>query len=344
MLALSVTGQCNLACVYCYACEHDNNLMTVDTAIKAVDLAAQSSENFVLQFTGGEPLLNFPCIKEVIGYIKVNKINCLMQLQTNGTLLTREIAEYLYENGCGIGISLDGRPAINDQMRKFSSGEGATTEIIKGFNLLRDMGIGCGVTCVVSADNVEHLAGIVDMAFYLGNIKRLGFDLLRGQGRGTKVLPADAQKVNKALNETYQKAQSFKQQTGFDLIFSQLERVKVLQQNKTACFGHCYAMNGQAAFVDAKGDVYACSSFVGESEFYLGNVFIGIQQDNLRKIATKIKESMSFCFSCQDFSLCGGGCYARWYGANVVGAYAAECELKKVSIKCFTSNYLKIDI
>ena len=338
MLALSVTGQCNLACVYCYAFEHNKNMMSVDTALKAVDLAAQSQERFVLQFTGGEPLLNFPCVKAVIAYVKANKINCAMQLQTNGTVLTHEIAEYLYTNGCGIGISLDGRPAINDKMRKLSDGKGATNEILKGFAVLQEMGLGCGVTCVVSEDNVDSLSGIVDMAVYLGNVKRLGFDLLRGQGRGTKVLPASAQKVSKAIQETYEKAALFRQQIGFELQFSQLERVKVLQQNAMECFGHCYAMNGQAAFVDAQGNIYACSSFVGDKEFYLGNVESGIVQEKRQKIAEKIKASMQFCFSCEEFPLCGGGCYARWYGSNTDGAYATECALKKASIQWFKEH------
>ena len=54
MLVLSLTGQCNFACKYCYAAEHDGSMLKVDDAIKAVDLAAVSGEKFVIQFSGGE--------------------------------------------------------------------------------------------------------------------------------------------------------------------------------------------------------------------------------------------------------------------------------------------------
>ena len=49
MLVLSLTGQCNFACKYCYAAEHDGSMLKVDDAIKAVNLAAGSGEKFVIQ-------------------------------------------------------------------------------------------------------------------------------------------------------------------------------------------------------------------------------------------------------------------------------------------------------
>ena len=70
MLALAVTGRCNFACRYCYAAPLDAQDMSIDTAFKALKLAAQSGENFVLQFTGGEPLLNFPVIKKIAMQVK----------------------------------------------------------------------------------------------------------------------------------------------------------------------------------------------------------------------------------------------------------------------------------
>ena len=64
MLVLSLTGSCNFACRYCYASEHDRSKMTIDTAIKALKLTSEMDDKFVLQFTGGEPLLNYECLKQ----------------------------------------------------------------------------------------------------------------------------------------------------------------------------------------------------------------------------------------------------------------------------------------
>ncbi|WP_425060022.1 radical SAM protein [Sporomusa carbonis] len=66
MLILSLTGQCNFACKYCYAHEHPQDRMSLATAVKAVDLAAGSGKPFVLQFSGGEPLLAFDVMQDVI--------------------------------------------------------------------------------------------------------------------------------------------------------------------------------------------------------------------------------------------------------------------------------------
>lgn len=92
-------------------------------------------------------------------------------------------------------------------------------------------------------------------------------------------------------------------------------------------------MNGEAAFVDAKGDIYACSSLVGNNDFYLGNVFTGIEETLLEKTKTFIRESMQFCCDCDDFKQCGGGCFARWFGCEDKAAYGAECAMKRESIK-----------
>ena len=53
MLVLSLTGQCNFACRYCYAAEHDRSMMSPETALAAVKLAADGGERFVIQFSGG---------------------------------------------------------------------------------------------------------------------------------------------------------------------------------------------------------------------------------------------------------------------------------------------------
>lgn len=73
MLVLSLTGQCNFACRYCYAAEHDRSMMSPETALAAVRLAADGGERFVIQFSGGEPLLNFDCLKAVVDYVHQEK-------------------------------------------------------------------------------------------------------------------------------------------------------------------------------------------------------------------------------------------------------------------------------
>lgn len=332
MLVLSLTGDCNFSCVYCYAAQHDRRAMCLETAFKAVDLAAASGEKFVLQFSGGEPLLNFAVLKEVVLYVEKNNILAVLQMQTNASLLTKEIAAFLVEHKVGIGISLDGGPRVNDQLRLLKSGRGATAEIVKGITLLRKMGIAVGVTCVVTKMNVDDLPEIINMVYYLGNVRKIGFDLLRGQGRGANLQAPDWAAVERAMQKTYETAAQFTSLTGVRLQFAQVERVQNLKKGSSADFGHCYAMNGEAVFVDAAGELYACSSLIGNPDFHIGNVQTGIETEKQAKIAKGIKANMMFCRECRDFQLCGGGCFARWYGSGQKTAYEAECALKRVSI------------
>ena len=90
MLVLSLTGLCNFDCKYCYAAEHDGSMLKVDDAIKAVNLAAGSGEKFVIQFSGGEPLLNFECLKAAVKYVQDNNLPAVLQIQTNGSLMRSE--------------------------------------------------------------------------------------------------------------------------------------------------------------------------------------------------------------------------------------------------------------
>lgn len=332
MLVLSLTGQCNFACKYCYASEHNEGKMSEATAIMAVKLAAQSGEKFVIQFSGGEPLLNFECLKAVVSYVQQNSLPAVMQIQTNGSLLTDDIARYLFKNKVAIGVSLDGRPKVNDKLRLTKTGEGATDSVLQGLEVLKRNNIAAGITCVVTDENVSELAGIVEFAYFIGNIRRIGFDLLRGQGRGSSLQPPSEVAMLQAMEQVYERGKQLARLTGYKIHFAQQERVKILCADSSHEFGHCYAMNGEAAFVDAKGDIYACSSLVGHSDFYIGNVAEGLEILLVKKVQEQIRDSMDFCKKCDDFKLCGGGCFARWYGSGVKEAYLSECALKRASI------------
>ena len=329
MLALAVTGRCNFACRYCYAAPLDAQDMSIDTAFKALKLAAQSGENFVLQFTGGEPLLNFPVIKKIAMQVIAQKLPAKMQIQTNCSLMTDGIADFLYEHKIAIGVSLDGRPGVNDFQRIYKDGTGTSQDIVKGLEILKRRNIAVGITCVVTDENVKQLESIIEFAHFLGNVRRIGFDVLRYQGRGCSLKMPCGDDVKNAMQRVINKNDYLQKLTGIKIKLSQQERAIVQKSISYAYdFGHCYAMNGQAAFVAADGSIYACSSFMGEPDFYIGNVEKGIDSLAVNDLKNKIKQSMRFCIDCREFKACGGGCYARWYGSGQATNCSAECALK----------------
>ena len=334
-LVLSLTGQCNFACRYCYAAEHNKEMMSVETALAAVKMAVSSlpeGEKFIIQFSGGEPLLNFKVLHAVVSYVYENKVPAVLQIQTNGSLLSDQIAKYLFKNKVAIGVSLDGKPKVNDKLRLNKDGKGATEQILQGLEVLKRNNIACGITCVVTADNVNNLAGIVEMAYFLGNVRRIGFDLLRGQGRGSGLVPPTEIEMAQAMEQVYLRNKLLSKMVGYEIKIAQQERAKLVCTEECREFGHCYAMNGEASFVEASGKIYACSSLIGDEEFYLGNVQDGLDVALVNKVSSKISKSMSFCKECSDFRQCGGGCFARWYGSGEQVAYKSECALKRSAI------------
>ena len=225
MLVLTLTGRCNFACRYCYASDVDAVDMDEETAVEAVMMAGASGERFLLQFSGGEPLLRFPLIRKLVHVVEENHFNAQMQIQTNGSLLTRDIGRFLYDHGVGIGISCDGRPSVMDRTRPVKDGSSSSKAAARGFRHLAEEGIGTGITCVVTDDMVNDLPGIADMAHFYGNVHQVGFDILREQGRGETLHEPSARDMEKALEAVYNRMAMLEKVTGRHIHFTQEDRV-----------------------------------------------------------------------------------------------------------------------
>lgn len=322
-LVLSLTGDCNFACAYCYASNLQPVAMTWDTAKAAIDLvvAHNRGQPFILQLSGGEPLLNWPCIEKILAYVKNQGLSLRLQLQSNGSLLTKEQALALYRDRVALGFSLDGGPAVNDGLRRVKAGGSATKATVKALELLKELGIGCGLTCVVSKSNVEALPDFLAFAYYLGNVRRIGFDLLRSQGRGSLVEAASPQSVAVAMEQVKAYNLRLSRLFGYTIILSQQEKSSCQQH-----FGHCAAITGAGLFVAPEGAIYGCASFMGNQEYRLGHVKSGLEAGLQQQVATRITEQMAYCRGCSSFAACGGGCVARWQQGRLA---LEECALKQ---------------
>lgn len=330
-LVLSLTGTCNYACKYCYASGHPKESMPVETALKAVDMAGKIGQPFILQFTGGEPLLAFSVIQAVIERVETKQYNAVLQLQTNASLITEDIADYLKAHKVAIGVSLDGRPRVNDSLRIMKNGNSASRATIRGIRILASRNIPIGLTCVVTADNVKTLPGIVQMAYFLGNVRQIGFDLLRCQGRGGSLSPASSEDVAAAIAQCFELAQKLEKQTGVHIRFSQLEKIRKIVSGKACVFGQCYAMRGEEGYVTSKGEIYACSSLVDNPEFLIGDVRQGIDTEKALQAGAIIAKAMRVCNRCPQLATCGGGCFTRWWGRD--GKADEECAMQQTFSK-----------
>jgi len=152
-LGLEITEGCNLRCRYCvYNNENKENRnhgfrqMTREIALKAIDFLAKNSlksKSVALGFYGGEPLLNFPIIKESVLYAQsiFKDRPLLFTLTTNGTQITPEIARFFAENELDVKVSIDGPEDVHNRYRKYTTGDGTFIDAKNGlYNLYKEYG------------------------------------------------------------------------------------------------------------------------------------------------------------------------------------------------------------
>lgn len=342
LLILRITNDCNLRCRYCYASGGDNReYMGWETARRAVDYAAARSSFFKIQFTGGEPLLNLPLIKQIVTYVRERKLPAVFQMQTNGTLIDLPAARELKAMRVATGVSLDGMPGVNDPLRPFAGGRGSTVAVVRGLQNLAAAGIKVGLTAVLTADSAANLPRLVELASYLGNVHGIALDLLRPMGRCLKsgVLPPEPDKLAAQILAGLRRAREIAASGGRLIRFREVERLRYQLRRGRVRRHYCYATTGQSMVVMPDGTVYPCSSLAGIADFYLGNI---VEDDFcLFSAATRLPflqrtvEDMAECRDCPDNWLCGGGCLARSYAytGRFDRPYPGDCQLKKIFLE-----------
>ncbi len=295
-----LTDYCNLACAYCYAERTQKGRMDFSIAKEAIDRFLTHGP-FSIQFTGGEPLLEIDRMMEIISYIEKNNKRASYSVQTNATLIDRQMARRLREHNIAVGVSLDGIGEANS-LRVFPSGESSYSKVIDGIKALRDEGVCCNVNLVLTRANQSHLSEFVDVLAYLGNVKGIGFDVLRpiGRAKGTD-LEVEKEHLQRDLDRFLHEVQSL-EKLGVKIHVREMEKIRRKIKGNFFPMHYCNATTGESITVDFKGDLYPCSSLI-QDEHLLGNVFSGIHSSFSAMPEGKCRE-------CDVFKLCLGGCPA----------------------------------
>jgi uncharacterized protein len=151
-LTLDMIEDCNMRCRYCinsgkfkFYRKYSNRRMDFDTARKSIDYFVPRSGNNdhkpVIGFYGGEPLLNFPLVRRAIDYTRevYKEKSPDFMVTTNGTLISKAIAEFFINNEVRLCVSLDGPRMLNDRYRKFPDGRGSYDTIRRNMALIKDL-------------------------------------------------------------------------------------------------------------------------------------------------------------------------------------------------------------
>ena len=328
-LCLHVAHDCNLKCNYCFASQGDFNgeklLMPLEVGKKAIDFIIEQSkdrQNLEVDFFGGEPLMNFDVVKELVDYARSKEESYHKKFKftitTNGVLLDDENMAYIDENMDNVVLSLDGRKCVNDNMRRTVNDKGSFDIIIDKIKKMAAMREGKKDYYVRGTYTKHNLDFGEDVNF----LAEEGF-------RSISVEPVVAEEehdyailredVDQILAEYDKLALDYlnRHEKGLDYNFFHFN----IDLSNGPCvykrLSGCGAGRDYVA-VTPEGDIYPCHQFVGNEEFKMGTVDEGIQhpeiKDEFGKANLLQKEKCQSCW-CKYF--CGGGCHANAYNFNL---------------------------
>jgi len=346
-LCLHMAHDCNLRCKYCFAGEGTyhgtRSKMPAEVAKKAIDFVIANSENrrnIEIDFFGGEPLLNLDVIRETVLYArereKCTNKRFRFTVTTNGLLLDDETMEYLNNTMDNIVLSLDGRKEINDAMRVRRDGSGCYDAIVPKFqkmvSIRKDKDY--YVRGTFTANNLDFSEDVLHMA-------GLGFDQLSIEpvvlpdGSGPEIKREHLDKIFSEYESLALKISELRKQgkkINFFHFMLDLEGGPCVAKRLRGC-----GSGTEYLAVTPQGDLYPCHQFTGVEEFRLGNVFTGIDRQDIVKTFRGLNVyTKKSCRNCWAKFYCSGGCAANaWhFQKDLSGVYEIGCELEKKRVEC----------
>jgi len=346
-LCLNISHDCNLRCAYCFASSGpfggERLLMPEEIGKKAIDyLMAHSGsrKHCEIDFFGGEPLMNWHAIKEVVAYgreqgKKYGK-EIKFTLTTNGVALNDEVQDFLNRENISVVLSLDGRPEVHDRVRKFPSGKGSYEIInahLKRFIQSRD----CqnyyvrGTFTGFNKDFCQDAIHLVEQGYDIISLEPVVTSEEEAYGLKDSDLPHLYEEYIK-LARYYRKRKKEGKPFTFFHFNLDLRHGPCLPKRLTGCgAGHEYMV------VTPEGDFYPCHQFVGRKEYKLGSLDSGGLNEPLRK---KFQQAHIYhkpcCVACWARFYCSGGCHANAdaFNKDIYQPYALGCALQKMRLEC----------
>ena len=346
-LCLHVAHTCNLNCEYCFASQGkyhgERALMSFEVGKRALDFLIENSgtrRNLEVDFFGGEPLMNWDVVKELVAYArvqeKIHNKNFRFTLTTNGMLIDDDVIEFSNREMSNVVLSLDGRKDVHDRLRVDYMGRGSYDTIVPKFQefVKRRGGKNYYMRGTFTHNNVDFTKDIFHMA-------DLGFTELSMEP--VVCSPDDASALTEAdlpvLFEQYEilakeMIKRKKAGNGFTFYHYMLDLTHgpCIYKRISGC-----GSGTEYMAVTPSGELYPCHQFVGDTKYLLGNIWDGVTN---KDIQNEFKLCNAYarpeCNDCWAKLYCSGGCAANSYHASgkITGLYEYGCELFKKRIEC----------
>ncbi len=316
-VVIKPTRNCNLRCKYCSVGEPNSSRLRVDEAKIIVDKIVRREPKSRTKFIwhGGEPLLmGIEFYKEIVAFqadLRAAGYRISNCVQTNGTLINNEWADFFRKHDFGVGLSIDGPKEINDLTRIFGKGIGAFDKIQSGTRVLDAHGIKYGFLVVISQYNATRIDEIID--FMKENKMRFKLVAVSPIGRAS-----EAKDEIMMTGDTFSESQLRLFQRWLDegddgqraALWKYM--VPVLTGEPVECI---FLEDCQQGFigVDSSGDAYPCGRFCGGKQFLFGNLltdsFEQVWDSEARlKLVSRAANPPEQCQGCDYRRICNGGC------------------------------------
>ena len=346
-LCLHIAHTCNLNCEYCFASQGkyhgERAVMSFEVGKRALDFLIENSgtrHNLEVDFFGGEPLMNFDVVKELVAYArsieKEKGKNFRFTLTTNGLLIDDDVIDFANRECANVVLSLDGRKEVHDRYRVDYAGNGSWDRIVPKFQKLVEARghKGYYMRGTFTHENPDFLEDIKEML-------DLGFSELSMEPVVTA--PGDKSELT---------------EEDLPIILDQYEKLAELmlerdKEGKPFTFYHymidltggpciykrisgCGSGTEYMA-VTPWGDLYPCHQFVGDEKFKLGDIYNGVTNKETQcEFAACNVYARPDCRDCWAKLYCSGGCAANAYHStgSVTGVYKYGCELFRKRMEC----------
>ena len=346
-LCLHVAHTCNLNCAYCFASQGkyhgERALMSFEVGKQALDFLMDHSgsrRNLEVDFFGGEPLMNWDVVKQLVEYArsveKERGKNFRFTLTTNGVLIDDEVIEFANREMSNVVLSLDGRKEINDRTRVDYAGNGSYDRIVPKFKKLVEARGGKdyymrGTFTHANPDFTNDVFHMADLGF-----TELSMEPVVCAPEDPASLTPEDLEIVKEHYEILAKDMLRRKKEGKPITFYHY----MLDLTEGPCIYKRISGCGSGTeymAVTPWGDLYPCHQFVGEEEYKLGDVWNGVTNTGLREQFRSCNAyARKECEDCWAKLYCSGGCAANAYHAtgSILGIYEPGCELFRKRIEC----------
>lgn len=346
-MCLNIAHDCNLRCEYCFAAKGDfgrgRMLMPFEVGKKAIDFLIEKSEgrhNLEVDFFGGEPLMNFEVVKQVVNYArsieKEHNKNFRFTITTNGVLLTDDKIDFINREMSNCVLSLDGRKGVNDLLRVKVDGSGSYDNVVPKFQKLvatrgdKDY-YARGTFTKHNLDFTNDVLHMADLGFDQISVEPVVSDMKLDYSIKDADLPEVFAEYERLADEIIKRKKIGKSFNFFHFMLDLDQGPCAIKRLRGCGCGNEYIA------VTPEGDIFPCHQFVGDDQWKMGNVLDGTYRlDMKHDFALSNVYSKPDCKKCWAKFYCSGGCNANnWqYEGDIHKSHKISCELEKKRLEC----------